>query len=157
MSGHNAHRLRPHRLSPAPVWSIFGHCMTVTSDMRSQSDRKTSLKALSDNCASSQRALSLFHLYLYSVSAHRREGLTWACEISQYFAFDLIQSSDFDYHSRIVTNILLQLAVWCVCVDRPPPTKVASVRKKHDLQPNVQSGFERDFWHRTEGKRNCNG
>lgn len=64
-------RLRPRRLrfgpSPAPVSSIFTHCMTVTSDMRSPSVRKTPPKALSkDNCASCQQSLGFFHLYLFS-------------------------------------------------------------------------------------------
>lgn len=86
---HNAQRLRPHRLrfgpSPAPVSSIFTHCMTVTSDMRSPSVRKTSPKALSkDNCASCQQSLGFFHLYLFSPCLRTKSGAhRMACKKSE--------------------------------------------------------------------------
>ena len=56
LNAHRPHRL-VERLSPAPVSSIWGLCMTVTSDMRSPSDRKTPPKALlKDNCESAQHS-----------------------------------------------------------------------------------------------------
>lgn len=86
----NVLRLRPHSLTrtvPAPVSSVFGHCVTVTFDMRSPSDRKTGPKALSgDNCVSSQQSLAFFYLYLFTLCLHRacskeREAHIRACII----------------------------------------------------------------------------
>lgn len=75
-------------VSPAPVSSFFAHCMTVTFDMRSLSDRKTPLKALSNaNCASSQQSLGFSHLHLLSLSLRTDWDSQMGLGFVQMFSF----------------------------------------------------------------------